>query len=235
MLTIRDKLDKLPSNSKIAIMGCGPTGVEIIGSLLDENKYNITAIDGMHRPVYMFDNKISEKIIKNWESNRVNIMMNSLVKEINQDTIYYKKDNVIESASYDMALWCGGIKNNPLTLSLLDKYFDKNKRYTGIPVNNFLALDKMNINNAYAIGDCNSTKFPKTAQVAYQQGEYLAKRFNNEFKDDNVFKFKDKGQFSYIGNYQSVHNGPYFKGGGYICHVANTFVGIFNLVKSKYL
>ena len=33
MLTIRDKL---PSNSKIAIMGCGPTGVEIIGSLLDE-------------------------------------------------------------------------------------------------------------------------------------------------------------------------------------------------------
>ena len=47
---------------------------------------------------------------------------------------------------------------------------------------------RMNIklSNCYAIGDCTSTNFPKTAQVAYQQGKYLAGQFNSNFEKKNT-------------------------------------------------
>ena len=38
---IRNKLNKLPNNSKIAVIGCGLTGSEIIGNLIDYKKFNI--------------------------------------------------------------------------------------------------------------------------------------------------------------------------------------------------
>ena len=48
---------------------------------------------------------------------------------------------------------------------------------------------KAKINNVFAIGDCANSGFPPTAQVAYQQGEYLANRFNNNFNNNEFFSF----------------------------------------------
>ena len=238
MKKIREKLLNLSANSTIAVMGCGPTGVEIIGSLLDENihkanRFNIVAIDGMNLPVSMFDKKISNQILNLWSNHNVNIMMNSFVKKINHNKIICQNNNKEKTVNYDLALWCGGVKNNTLTTNILNKYFQNNKKNMGLPVNNYLQI-KNKINNTFAIGDCNFTNFPKTAQVAYQQGNYLAARFNNDFKINNPFKFNDMGQFSYIGKYQSVYNGPYFHGGGYIFKLANNCVSMYNLLKTKF-
>lgn len=237
MNKIKSKLNTLPKDSNIAIMGCGPTGVEIIGSLMDMNKFNIIAIDGMDRPVSMFDRKISDIIVNLWKDKNMNIMMNNFVTKMDDKTITIKNKNINTNINYDMGIWCGGVMNNTLTNVILNKYFEKNKRYNGLPVNNYLLLNKFkNINNynmnVYAIGDASMTKYPKTAQVAYQQGEYLAKRFNNDFKDDNMFKFNDMGQFSYIGNNKSIYNGPYFKSGGYFVNVLNKIISAYNLYKA---
>lgn len=234
MNMIKNKLNTLPKDSKIAVMGCGPTGIEIIGSLLDMNKFNIIAIDGMDRPVSMFDNKVSDYIVNLWKENNVNIMMNNFVTKMDDSMITLKNKENIKPISYDMGIWCGGVKNNILTSKILSKYFDKNKRYFGLPVDDYMMINYINnINmNAYCIGDASMTSYPKTAQVAYQQGEYLAKRFNNDFKDDNEFKFNDRGQFSYIGMNKSVYNGPYFKSGGYIVNILNKIVSAYNLYKA---
>ena len=57
----------------------------------------------------------------------------------------------------------------------------------------------------FAIGDCAYSGYPPTAQVAYQQGIYLAKQFNNRFENSKEFHFQDKGQIAYIGNSKSIY------------------------------
>ena len=68
-----------------------------------------------------------------------------------------------------MAFWCGGVKKNKLTESILKDLKIENK--IGIPVDNQLKIKSDNINNVYAIGDCSDNGNPPTAQVSYQQGK----------------------------------------------------------------
>ena len=88
------------------------------------------------------------------------------------------------------------------------------KKGQSIPVNNFLQIsdnkenfDKYDkFNKLFAIGDCSSFPefLPPTAQVASQQGKYLAQCFNNDNFDEK-FTYKNKGQFCYIGDKKSVY------------------------------
>ena len=55
-INIKSKLKELPENSNIAVIGSGLTGTEIIGNLIDYNKFNIYAIDGLDLPLSTFKN-----------------------------------------------------------------------------------------------------------------------------------------------------------------------------------
>jgi NADH dehydrogenase FAD-containing subunit len=46
----------------------------------------------------------------------------------------------------------------------------------------------------YALGDIVAARGPPTAQNAKQQGIYLAKHFNNDFKSQNEYKYDEKGR-----------------------------------------
>ena len=47
-------------------------------------------------------------------------------------------------------------------------------------------------NGIFAIGDCTATSYAPTAQVASQQGAYLARLFNQMAKKDNLQKRLDE-------------------------------------------
>ena len=149
-----------------------------------------------------------------------------------------------ESIDYNLAFWCGGLKNKPITddLNKINNVVSK----FGIPVNNFLQVLCNNQQltnegfhkNVFAIGDCSSRKnqmLPPTAQVAYQQGKYLADIFNNLNDDDeidlstyNEFDFENKGQICYIGNGESVFKSGRYIFKGKIMGYFNNFVHIYN-------
>lgn len=209
---IKESLNKLPSNSNIAIMGCGLTGSEIIGYLMDTNKFNIHAIDGLNKPLNIFNSKIQDYTMKLWKMNNINLHFGSFVKNMDGKKIYLQNKEKIE---YDLAIWCGGIKIHPLSVLINDKLQVKNN--FGIPVNKKLKIEKLK--NVYAMGDCaynvNSPNAPN-AQVAYQQGKYMAANFNNKWKCDNSFTFADRGQICYIGGNNAVYqNGSIDLKGGF--------------------
>lgn len=220
-IKIRNKLKQLPVNSKIAVIGCSLTGSEVIGNLIDYNKFNIFAIDGLPRPLSLFNNNIKNFTENLWDSKGVKLYMNNFVSKVEFNNIFLKNKTI----NYDMAIWCGGIKISPLSI-LLNKYLCLESKF-GIPVDKNLKVQ--NSNNIFAIGDCAYSGNPPTAQVATQQGIYLAKYFNNNFKG-NDFKFKSKGQICYIGDGNSVYqnNNLYFKGKltGYF----NNFVHLYNSI-----
>jgi NADH:ubiquinone reductase (non-electrogenic) len=219
---IRDKISNLKPGSKIAVIGCGLTGTEIIGNLIDYNKFNIYAIDGLSRPLNIFNESISNYTLDFWKKNNVNINLNNFVSKIDNKNIYFKNDKL----NYDLAIWCGGVKISPLSI-YINKTLGLENRF-GIPVNKYLQVEKTK--NIYAIGDCAYSGNPPTAQVASQQGKYLANYFNNDFKDIKPFNFQSKGQICYIGGGNSVYqnNNIIFKGKltGYL----NNFIHIYNSI-----
>lgn len=221
---IRNKLKELPNGSKIAVIGCSLTGSEIIGNLIDYNKFKIYAIDGLKYPLSSFNYNISKYTLDLWKSNNVNIYLNNFVSKIDRSKIYFK-DNEID---YDLAIWCGGIKKSKLS-DEINKLLNIECKF-GIPVNSNLKVN--NTKNVYALGDCAYSKNLPTAQVAYQQGYYLANHFNNNFKGGE-FKFINKGQICYIGKGISVYqnNKIYFKGKltGYL----NNVIHIYNSINLK--
>jgi NADH:ubiquinone reductase (non-electrogenic) len=223
---IRKKLQSLPIHSRVAVIGCGLTGTEVIGSLVDYDKFKIHAIDGLPRPITMFDEKLSNTAIQLWKKNDIDIRMNQIVSSISENTIQFKNKTEIP---YDMAIWCGGIKKSSLTDSILSTLKIENNK--GIPVNKSLKVE--NTKNVWAIGDCAFTGLPPTAQVAYQQGSYLAHQFNSHFKDLSEFQFQNKGQIGYIGNKQSVCQLHYFQSGGNLTFYLNKLIHVYNGVTWK--
>lgn len=225
-MKIQKKIRKLKDNTKIAVIGCGPTGTELIGNLIDLNKHTILAIDGLKAPLNMYSSEIGEYTMNIWKDFDVQLYFNNFVKKIDKNNIYFAKDKI----NYDMAIWCGGIKSNTLTNNV-NKILQNNCRY-GIPVTNTLNVKYNNKNsfltNVFAMGDCAYSKNPPTAQVAYQQGTYLAEKFNNNFKTEQPFIFKSKGKICYIGDKKSVYESNYFTLKGRMAFYLNKFTHIYN-------
>jgi NADH dehydrogenase FAD-containing subunit len=60
-------------------------------------------------------------------------------------------------------------------------------------------LNLIDYPNIFAGGDCIVSEYPKNAQVAYQQGKYVAEFLNGQTEND--FTYDNKGIALYLGNY----------------------------------
>ena len=228
---IREKISSLKENSNIVIIGCGLTGSDLIGNFIDQNKYNIHAVDGLPNPLSMFNKKLHTYTKNLWENKKVNTYFGNFVKQIDSDKVFFNNSFI----NYDMVFWCGGIFPNLLSKKI-NNTLSLDCRF-GIPVDTKLKVNKTE--NVFAIGDCGYNSFPPTAQVAYQEGKYLAKNFNKNFINVRDFNFYNKGQICYIGNGESVYQNKnfYFKGKltGYLNNIIHVYNGINFEQKIKFL
>jgi NADH:ubiquinone reductase (non-electrogenic) len=229
------------SKPKIAVIGAGPTGAELIGHLSEYKDLEVIAIDGL-KPLNMCSPDVSEYTMDLWKNQNVNTYFGKFVKEITKKSIKLSDKTEIP---FDIAVWCGGVKMRELTIRILTEHNDLNKKYNGIPVNCFLNtyLNHHVYQNVFAIGDCShhysyydlkskkKTTLPPTAQVASQQGKYLANIFNNEKFGLKPFQYKNKGILCYIGNNESVYENDYFNSKGYIANVFRNIFHIYQMIK----
>lgn len=220
---IKNQLQKESYGSKIVVIGTSLTGTELAGCLIDQHKFKISVIDISSRPLMSFENNISEQVLRLWKENYVNKYLGHKVTKIDSQKIYLNNNLEIP---YNMAFWCGGTKNNNLTQKI-----NKSLQYCdpkGIPITG--SLEVMKTSKCYALGDCTSSVYPKTAQVAYQQGKYLAHQFNTNFDKKTPFIFYNKGQICYLGNGKSAYQNNYIHSGGKIIGYFNLFIHIYNAI-----
>jgi NADH:ubiquinone reductase (non-electrogenic) len=216
---LKKSIKNLPNNANVAVIGCSATGSELIGSLIDNTDFNLFAIDGLQKPLQNYKPNVSDLVLETWKNNNVSLYFNNFVRKIDSNNIYFNNNKI----KYDIAIWCGGIKKNILSEQInnnlgLDCKF-------GIPVNKFLRVEKCH--NVYAMGDCAFSDYAPTAQVAYQQGKYLAERFNSDFKTSD-FNYIHRGKTCYIGKGIGVFENEYFSGGGKIIGYLNKFINFYN-------
>ncbi|KAK4196640.1 putative external mitochondrial NADH-ubiquinone oxidoreductase 1 precursor [Triangularia verruculosa] len=116
---------------------------------------------------------------------------------------------------------------NPMTGEAIEKRrLVRDKRSGGLVVDGYMRalsvdadakpeegkeLERKPLDDVYVIGDCNcieSEPLPKTAQVAAQEAQYLAKelnRGNTPGVEGKEFKYTNWGTMTYLGGWRAIH------------------------------
>jgi NADH:ubiquinone reductase (non-electrogenic) len=174
----------------VVILGGGPTGIELAFEMSKQFK-NIRIIEAMPQILPMFSKETSETVMEQLNNGNIQLKLNNQVTKIVNDGIYVKnKDKGIDTSyHFDIAIWTCGVKPNPFIKKLTnDKLVvDKNFKFS---------------NNIFAIGDIVASKElgPPTGQNAKNQGKYLAKYFNNDFKGED-YKYEEIGKILHTKEY----------------------------------
>ena len=212
-----EDLTRFEDDSRLAIVvvGGGPTGVEMAGSLaelvqgpLHKDDYraskhiDVYLLEAGPRLLPMFSPGLSEKTMRQLENMGVKVMVNTAVKEITSGKTTLANGTVIES---EVVVWAAGVKGSPAIhdLSLPVKgnrlICDPTCQVTDYPYIWGVG------DNAGVIGE-NGRPLPMVAPVAMQQGTFVAKQIKRLIKGKpvQVFKYVDKGSMATIGRNKAV-------------------------------
>ena len=198
------------------IVGGGPTGVELAGSLaeigrkamgpdfpnLRLNDLAILLVEGGSRVLPGFSSDLSLNAAAALERKGVTIKLNSLVREIRADGLVIG-DEFVRSTNI---IWAAGNRASPLLTSLgLPQDGSgriKVQRDLTIPEDPWVFV----IGDAAHCPDPGGNPLPGIAPVAVQQGRYVARIIREEIVPDQrrPFVYADRGMLATIGRAQAV-------------------------------
>ncbi|TGK82821.1 NAD(P)/FAD-dependent oxidoreductase [Leptospira bourretii] len=208
--------EKAKSFMHYVIIGGGPTGVELAGSIaelshniirkdfrnIDSGMTKVTLIEAGPRLLTAFNEKSSQFTKEKLESRGVEVLTNSPVLDIT-DTGVILKDRTIESKT---VIWAAGVEGSELAKNLpINK--DKANR---IIVDEYCRT--FEFPEVFVIGDAANYSsglprpLPGVSPVAMQQGRYVAKVIETIEKKKSIspFHYFDKGNMATIGRTDAV-------------------------------
>lgn len=228
----------------IAVVGGGPTGVEMAGALAELTRgplHNDMAHAAEHIDIYlieagprilpMFDENLSARAVRDLQKLGVHVRTNTAVREIKSRQIVIKDGDPIPA---EVTIWAAGVKGEP-TASLL------NLPLAGSRVAAGPTLQVDNYPHIWAIGDISGALapdgrfYPMVAPVAMQQGKFVAQQILNlaAGKPLSNFKYKDKGSMATIGRHKAVVQVRKFKMVGAPAWFAWLFLHLFYLLGGR--
>lgn len=215
------------------VVGGGPTGVEFAAELSDffwddvlkyypnirAHELRITLVEAGDVLLGGFSKRLSEQAMKSIKRQGIDMRLHTRVKEVQPKKVILADGSVIDCG---LIVWSTGVGPRKV-IQELGLQLDRGR----LPVDAHLRLK--GFDNVYALGDCagiENTPLPATAQVAHQQGTYLAKELNGTLSIDKktakpiIFQYYPLGLMAYIGSYQSVFDTKFFQGSGWLEFIA---------------
>lgn len=237
----------------IAIVGGGPTGVELAGACADlihrSLHSNFRRIDTSKLRVILIEN--SPKILEHHDTDQsdyaksrlqdlgVEVWNDMRVTDVLPGKLEFKDGSILEARAI---IWAAGIAASPLTKDLgvevdrggrvkpnLDLSIEGNR-------NIFVAGDLTNMN------DRNGQFVPGVAPAATQMGAHIAKVLKEELRLEKtrfadkkhdlrpLFKYNDKGMMAIIGKNHAVVKAGALKLHGFIAWIAWLLIHILFLI-----
>ncbi|KAL5504962.1 NDE1_2 [Sanghuangporus vaninii] len=183
----------------VVVVGGGPTGVELAGELHDfleddlrtwypelAGNVRITLIEALPTVLPMFSRQLIEYTESTFKDAKINVLTKTMVKGVKEQTVQLQMaDKSLQEVPYGMMVWAGGNKARKISLDLMAKFPEAQANKRGISVDDYLLM-KGSKGDIYAIGDCTASAYAPTAQVASQQGAYLARAFKQMAKRDQL-------------------------------------------------
>jgi NADH:ubiquinone reductase (H+-translocating) len=224
------------------IVGGGPTGVELAGSLSEMKMHvlskdypdlnvrkimNIHLVQASSRLLDGMSESSSHEAFKELKKMGVNILVNCMVKDYNGRILQIDSPETSNSPiETSNVIWAAGVKG-----ALIDG-FDSDKIEKGRLLVDAFNRVKGHEDSVFAIGDIalmkkDDTKgYPMLAQLAIQQGVLLAKNLNRmaEGKEMHPFIYKDMGAMAIICRNKAVCDFPKFRIKGMLAWIIWIFV-----------
>lgn len=228
----------------IAIVGGGPAGVEMAGSLaeltkrifrddfrrIDPADSHIILIHSRDKILNYYEDPLPEKALKSLEKKGVEVMLNARVSDISEGKVCIG-DRTIECAT---TIWTAGVKASPITATL-GVELDRGGRILVEPDCSLPGHPDI-----FAAGDCvslvdaNGVTVPGVSPGAMQMGRHIADILKSDIYEENgdrpPFKYFDKGMMATIGRSSAVASFAGFKISGFIGWVMWLFVHLLYLV-----
>ncbi len=231
----------------IVVVGGGPTGVEVSGTLaemknhilpkdypeLDFDAMQVYLIESSAEVLDVMSESASRNAKKYLQELGVNVINGKRVVDFDGKYAFINDGTKIRTNNL---VWAAGIKAN-----LMEGIAKDTITYGGrLKVNEFNQIH--NESNIFAIGDLaymEEEKFPKghpqVAQPAIQQGNLLAENLSAILRGNELkpFHYNDLGSMATIGRNKAVVDLPFFKFAGFFAWVTWMFVHLMSLVGIK--
>ncbi len=227
----------------IVIVGAGPTGSEMAGSIAELARHTLTSefqnfnpsntrvilAEAGPRILASFPESLSNAARKKLESLGVEVRTNTRVGNISSGTVEMNG----QAVPAQTVIWAAGVQASPAA-TWLSIEADRNER---VPVTASLQIE--GASNIYVIGDTAHAldeagiPLPGLAPVAIQQGRYVAKRLRAELRGASFkepFHYFDKGTLATIGRTYAVADIAKFRLKGTFAWLIWVFVHIMYLI-----
>jgi NADH dehydrogenase len=223
------------------LVGAGPSGVELAGSLahlvkvtlrgnfrrIDPSKSVIILLDAGKRILPTFAESVSRKVARRLEKLGVTVVTNVKVETVD-DTGVVAGGGRIPSAT---VLWTAGVAASPIP-KMLGTKTDRAGR--GL-VDPFLKI--VEAPGVFVVGDAasvmqNEHPVPGVAQAAIQEGRYVGRLIAKELKGREIkrpFRYFDKGNMAVVGKNYAVLERGWLRTGGFLTWLVWAFVHVLSL------
>ncbi|KAI8388845.1 uncharacterized protein BYT42DRAFT_611843 [Radiomyces spectabilis] len=236
----------------MVVVGGGPTGIEYAAELHDflmddltawypelAGKVKITLVEALPNVLPAFSKQLIDYTESTFKEQNITIHTKTMVKEVREKEIVVQRpDGVADTIPYGLLVWATGNTSRPLIRNLMEKFPETQTIRRGLTVDDWLRLKGSE--DIFAVGDATATKYAPTAQVAAQQGKYLARVFQllaarenleseieqattldekqkkerklQKVKDIKPFHYSHQGSLCYIGSDKAIADLPFGQG-----------------------
>lgn len=213
--------EKVRQLMTVVVVGGGPTGVELAGSIsemgrkvliknfrhIDPSQLRVILIEALPRLLAAFPEPLSESTLEQIQELGAEVRLNTKVKDIKPHTVILDGEEIKAGT----IIWAAGVEAAALTRTLGVK-MDRGGRIEVEPDCSIPGFP-----NAFAIGDCvrltdrNGVLVPGVSPGAVQMGEHVVKVIQREIKGETAptaareaFSYFDKGSMAIIGSNRAV-------------------------------
>jgi NADH:ubiquinone reductase (non-electrogenic) len=198
--------DQTPEEKKrllhTVVVGGGPTGVEFAGELQDfymedlrkwipdiKDYFQVTLVEALPNVLPMFSKQLIEYTESTFKEEHITIRTKTMVKKVTDKTIeaeVTQPDGTkeLETMPYGLLVWATGNAVRSVVKDLMQQIPAQKDARRGLNVNEYLVVN--GTENIWAVGDCAVANYAPTAQVAAQEGAFLARLFNTMAKTEEI-------------------------------------------------
>ncbi|TBU43177.1 NADH dehydrogenase [Dichomitus squalens] len=183
----------------MVVVGGGPTGVELSGELHDfleedlrswypelAESVRITLVEALPSVLPSFSKQLIDYTESAFKEAKIDILTKTMVKEVKEKSVVLQMpDKSIVEVPCGLVVWAAGNTLRKVTRDLMAKLPEAQNNRRGITVDECMRMAGTD-GSIFAVGDCTATTYAPTAQVASQQGAYLARVLGQLAKRDNL-------------------------------------------------
>ncbi len=223
------------------LVGAGPTGVELAGSLahlvkvtlrgdfrrIDPAKASIIVLDAGNRVLPTFAETLSRRVTQRLAKLGVKVLTGVKVETVDEQGVVAGGKRIASAT----VLWTAGVAASPVPKMVAAK-IDRAGRAL---VNQFLQV--VEAPGVFVVGDAASVMqkghpVPGVAQAAIQEGRYVGRLIANALKGREVerpFHYFDKGNMAVVGKNYAVLERGWLRTSGFLTWLVWAFVHILSL------